>query len=152
MIGDEVPHQLSDPVLVVAADVQRRMGRGPGKSHDWDHVGQPCDSDRRKHAVVQDQAVRLSRQRGDPRRHVVVVEPDGADQQVESAAACPNLDTAVDDVDEEKALVFALEQRLASTPKDNADDFLEPVGQSARRPLRTRDTDAMETPARLATS
>ena len=77
---------------------------------------------------MEDETVRLARERANPCRHVVVVEPDGADQQVESVSLRPHLDAPIDDVDEEKAFVLAFEQRFPATPEDNADHLFEPVG------------------------
>src|SRR6202165_482328 len=132
VVGHQVTDQRPNPRLVVASDVQGSGRGGPGQGHDRDHVRQPRDSGRREHAVVEDQAVRLDRERGNPCRHVVVVESDGADQQVEAATLCPHFDAPIDDVDEEEALVLALEEFLVLAPEDDADDLFQAVGKGAR--------------------
>src|SRR5438552_3452861 len=71
--------------------------------------------------------------RGDPRRHVFVVVPDRADQDVEATALRGDVDTAIDDVDEEQAFVLVFEESFVTAAKDHADDLLEAVRQSARR-------------------
>jgi hypothetical protein len=108
---------------------------------------------------VEDETVRFARERGNPCRHVVVIESHGADQQVESATLRPHLDATVDDVDEEEALVLALEELLTAAPErtklSSRTARITRSRVSARGlpwPLRTRETEAMETPARLATS
>src|SRR5207249_691726 len=68
--------------------------------------------------------------------HVLLANADGADQHIEAATLCRHLDAAVDDVDEEKALVLVLEGRLIAPPEDDADRFLETVGESPRSAVR----------------
>src|SRR6266852_3411802 len=129
----QVMDQRSDPGPVVAPDVDGRGCGAAGQRHDRDHVGQPCDPDRRQHPVVEDQAIRLAGEGADPLCNVVVVEPDRADEQIEAAALRPHFDAAIDDVDEEEALVLTLEVSLTALSAENdADHFFQPVGQSPR--------------------
>jgi hypothetical protein len=85
---------------------------------------------------VKDEPVSLARERADPRRHVVVAEPDGTYEQVESMSLSSYLYAPIDDVDEEKALVLTLEKRFACRPpKDDPDHLFEAVGKRSRRPV-----------------
>jgi len=43
------------------------------------------------------------------------------------------LNPPIDNVDVEKALVLVLEERFVATPKDDADNLFESVGQGPRR-------------------
>src|SRR5207248_1018779 len=92
---------------------------------------QACDAAGRKHAVVQDQAVDLARHRLDAARHVLIGEPNRADEHVEAAPLGGHVDAAVDDVHEQKALVLVLEARFVTSPEDDADHLFQPIGEGA---------------------
>ncbi len=68
---------------------------------------------RLEHPVVQDQPVALLGQRQQPPADVVVVDIDGAEQQVESLALGGELDAPVDHVGELEALVLLGESAVA---------------------------------------
>ena len=133
VVGDQVMNERAHARLVVAPNIHEPTGRRACERDDWDGAGDAVQTGRGKHPVVEDQAVGLTRDRGDPRRHVFVVVPDRADQDVKATALRGDVDTAIDDVDEEQAFVLVFKESFVTAAKDHADDLLEAVRQSARR-------------------
>ena len=78
---------------------------------------------------MKDHPVRLPGDGGDPAAEVLLVDPDRAHQDVEAPALRGDLDAAVDDVDEEEALVLVREGDLVAPPEDDADHLFEAVGE-----------------------
>jgi len=69
---------------------------------------------------------------GEPRRHVLLVDADGADQHIEAAPLCGDFDATIDDVQEEEALLLVLEGHLAAAPEDDGDHLFEVAGERSR--------------------
>ena len=133
VVEHEVAYELAHALVVVAAHVHRAGHRRPGQRHDRNQRCQPGDAGRRDHAVVEDQAVGLAAHSGHACLDVAVVEADRPHEDVEALAPGGQVDAAIDDVDEEEALVLVGEGRLIASPEDHADDLLQAVGQRARR-------------------
>ena len=133
MVTGEVVDQGAHSGIVVATDIHRRPGWAARQRDDRDHLRQPGDAHRRQHPVVEDDAVRFAGDARDPRGRVRVVDADRAHQDVVAPALRRNLDTAVDAIDEQQALVLVLEGGLATTPEDDAHHLLETVGEGSGR-------------------